>query len=141
MTLCNKIFYCILLNNEIFTPKTSSTNIFGIVWSLTGNIRKFTYKFTYKCLSRFHRDKCKPKIYWQFTMSQNIGMIYKIKDNGFFKHLTSKLIYSMSQVTCTQCRFSIIKILSINVLDTKYFFLKAQLLKSCSISSDTVDCA
>lgn len=91
MTLCNKIFHCTLLNNEIFTPNTSSTNIFGIVWSLTNNIRKFTYKFTYKYPSRFHRDKFKPKIYWQFTMSQNIGMIYKIKDNGFFKHLTSKL--------------------------------------------------
>lgn len=80
MTLCNKIFYSILLHNEIFIPKTSSANIFGIVWSLTYNIRKFAYKFTYKCLSRFHRDKFKPKIYWQLTISQNLGMIYKIKE-------------------------------------------------------------
>lgn len=97
MTLCNKIFYCISLHNEIFIPKTSSVNIFGIVWSLTDNIRKFTYKFTYKCLSRFHRDKFKPKIYWQFTISQNIGMVYKRGQAMLFKLHTTKNVCSGSE--------------------------------------------
>lgn len=62
-------------------------------------------------------DKFKPEIYWQFTMSKKIEVIYKRKDNESFKYLTSKLIYSMSQVMCTQCRLFIIETLSINILE------------------------